>query len=60
MKKHTAIDVVNAFPKEFDLEDLFERLLFIEKVEKGLDQAKNGKTVSHEAVVKEFRKKWQN
>jgi len=59
MKREKAIEAVNELPKEFDLDKLFERLLFIEKVEKGLKRAKQGKTISHKKVMNEFRKKWE-
>ena len=59
MKRKTAIDTVNELPKEFNLEDLFERLLFVEKVEEGLKEAEKGQIVAHEKVVKYFRKKWK-
>lgn len=58
MKREKVIEAVNELPKEFDLDKLFERLLFIEKVEKGLKQAQQGKTVSHKKVMNEFRRKW--
>lgn len=32
MKRETAIHTINELPKEFQLEDLFEKLFFIEKV----------------------------
>ena len=57
MKRDKAIDTVKEFPKEFELEDLFERLVFVEKVEQGLAQLKKGKTVAHNKV-KEMVKKW--
>ena len=44
-------------PKEFDLEDLMEKLVFVEKVEKGLKQLDEGKTVPHKKV-KEITKQW--
>ena len=59
MKKIKLIETINEFPKEVDLNDLFERLIFIDKVEKGMEQIANGETVSHEKVVASFRKKWQ-
>ena len=58
MKKQTALNTINEFPKEFNLEELLERLVFIEKVEHGIAQAKNGKTTEHNKVVESFRKKW--
>ena len=57
MKREKVMDAVKEFPKEFELEDLIERLVFVEKVEKGLAQLKKGKVVSHEKV-KEIVKKW--
>lgn len=57
MKKTDVIDAINEMPKEFDLESLIERLVFMEKVEEGLKQAEDGKTVTHEKV-KEIVSKW--
>ena len=57
MKREKAMDAVKEFPKEFELEDLIERLVFVEKIEEGLDQLKKSKTISHEKV-KEIAKKW--
>ena len=57
MKRDKAIETVKEFPQEFELEELMERLVFIEKIEKGLEQAEQGKVTSHEKV-KELRRKW--
>jgi len=46
-------------PKEFELEALIEKLVFVEKVEQGLEQVKKGKVVTH-AKVKDITKKWQS
>jgi len=57
MKRDKAMETVKEFPQAFELEDLIERLVFVEKVEKGLQQVQEGKTISHEQV-KEMTKKW--
>lgn len=57
MKKEKVIETVNGFPQEFDLEELIEKLILVEKIEKGLKQVDEGKTVPHEQV-KEIVKKW--
>lgn len=57
MKRAKVLDTVKELPEEFDLEDLLERLVFIEKVEQGLGQIKKKETVSH-SKVKEMVKKW--
>lgn len=57
MKRDKVIETVKELPLEFDLEELIERLVFVEKIEKGLKQLDEGKTVPHEKV-KEITKKW--
>jgi len=57
MRRTKVIDTVKEFPAEFELDALLERLVFIDKVEKGLKEVKKGKTVSH-GKVKEIVKKW--
>ena len=57
MKRDKAIETVKELPNEFDLEELIEKLVFVEKVEKGLKQLDEGKAIAHESV-KEITKKW--
>lgn len=57
MKRDTAINTINNFPKKFELEDLSEKLIFKEKIEKGLEQFEKGKAIPHEKV-KEIVRKW--
>jgi hypothetical protein len=57
MRRGKAIETMKEFPQEFELEELIERLVFVEKVEKGLQQIDQGKTVSQEQL-KEKSKKW--
>lgn len=52
MKKSTIINTLSEFPKEFDLDNLLERLIVIEKINEGMEEAKAGKTISHEKVKK--------
>jgi predicted transcriptional regulator len=56
MKRDKVIETVNDLPQEFELDELIERLIFAEKVEKGLKQADEGKVVPHEDVKKQFVK----
>jgi predicted transcriptional regulator len=52
MKKSTVIQTLNELPQKFDLDDLLERLIVIEKIDEALEDAKSGKTVSHDKVKK--------
>ena len=58
MTKEKVIDSIKELPEQFDLDVLLEKLLFIEKVEKGLEQARNGEVVSHDEV-KKMVDKWR-
>lgn len=57
MKREKVIDSIKELPKEFELDALLEKLIFIEKIDQGLAQLKKGKTMPHEKV-KELAKKW--
>jgi predicted transcriptional regulator len=57
MNRDKVMDTVKELPQEFELEDLLEKLVFAQKVEDGLKQLNEGKTVPHEKV-KEMVKKW--
>lgn len=57
MKKENVIEAMKELPQEFELEKLLEKLIFIEKVEKGLMQIELGVTIPHDKV-KEIVKQW--
>jgi predicted transcriptional regulator len=57
MNKEKLIAIINDMPQDFELEVLMDRLIFIEKVEKGLEQLESGNTLTHEQV-KERVKQW--
>lgn len=58
MTKDKVIETIKGLPEQFDLDVLMERLIFVEKVEKGLEQLKNGEFVKHDEV-KEMINKWK-
>lgn len=57
MKKEKLIETLNELPAEFDLDDLIEKLIFKDKVEKGLKQFEEGKFKPHDQV-KVIIKEW--
>jgi predicted transcriptional regulator len=57
MNKEKLIATINEMPQDLDLEVLMERLVFIERVEKGLEQLNSGNTITHEQV-KQRIKEW--
>ena len=53
--KEKVLASIEGMPNEFDLEELFERLIFIQKVEEGLEDARAGRVISAEELLKEVR-----
>jgi len=52
MTKEIVVTAIKDMPQEFDLDDLFERLIFIEKVEEGLKDIEEGRTIPLDEVKK--------
>jgi len=42
------------FPEEFSIDELVERLILIEKINKGIEQSKNNQIISDEQLDKEI------
>ncbi|MCR5889604.1 hypothetical protein LRS06_17860 [Hymenobacter sp. J193] len=57
MTKELLQATLDQLPDTFELEELIERLLLIEKIEKGREQSRRGQTVSHEEA-KQLVKTW--
>lgn len=59
MKKSTLIESLDKLPDEFSIDEIVERLIVIEKIEKGRQQAKDGKVNSEEQAQVKLSK-WLN
>lgn len=55
--KEKMIQVVRNLPNDASIEDAMERLLFLAKIEKGLNQADSDRTIPHRRI-KEKMSKW--
>lgn len=55
--KQKIISAINELPDKIKVEDAIEKLYLLYKIEKGLKQAEEGKTVPHN-VVREKLGKW--
>ena len=54
--KEKAIRAIRRLPANASIEDAMERLMFLAKIEKGIEQADAGQTVSHEKLKQKMRK----
>ncbi|WP_372947738.1 hypothetical protein [Mariniphaga sp.] len=59
MTKDTVRQSIDNFPDSFTIDELIEQLLFVEKVEEGIIQSNEGKTISNDDV-KSMIEKWSS
>lgn len=57
MTKAQILETVHQLPDNFELEDLFERLLLIQRIEEGVRQSDNGETLT-EAEARSYLGRW--
>ncbi len=57
MRKSTAIESISKLPDEVSIDEIIERLIIVEKIEKGRQQIKDGK-VNTEDQSKAKLNKW--
>lgn len=55
--KQKVLESIDRLPEDVSMEEIVERIQFIQKIEIGLEQAENGELISHEEVLEEI-KKW--
>ena len=55
ISKKTLQAQLDKFPEEFSIDELVERLVLLEKIEKGNEQSEKGETVTEEDLEKSIR-----
>jgi hypothetical protein len=58
MPKEKMLKALDDLPDNASIEDAMERLLFLAKVERGLQEADSGQTLSHVIVKSKARRKY--
>lgn len=54
--KDQVIKTIHALPENSSAEEMIEKIIFIDKVEKGLEQAVNGNTIKDDELDTEIEK----
>ena len=57
MRKTNVIDSISMLPDEFSIEEIIERLIIIEKIDKGRQQVSEGK-INNEEQTEQKLDKW--
>ncbi len=55
--KEKLIKHINKFPSELSIDELIDRLVFIEKLERRIEQSKNNETITDQELENEM-KEW--
>lgn len=50
MKKKSVVKLLDKFPDEFNLDELFASLIVIEKIDEGLKELQKGEIIPHDKV----------
>jgi len=58
MTKEIVTAALKGMPREFELDEFIERLIVIEKIEEGLKDIEEGRTISH-SEIKEIIEEWK-
>jgi hypothetical protein len=59
LQKETVLKTVELLNNEFSIDELFEKISFIEKVEEGIEDSKNNRTITQEELKKEMQGWWK-
>ena len=57
--KTKLIETIDKFPETFSIDELIEKAMLIDKIERGDEQSKKGNTISEEELEREMQK-WFN
>ena len=60
MRKTQILETLEGLPEEFTIDELVDKLIIIERINKGLRDIEEGKSMSHEEAKKKVMGKWQN
>jgi predicted transcriptional regulator len=60
MRKTQILETLESLPEEFTIDELVDKLIIIERINKGLRDIEEGKSMSHEEAKKKVMGKWQN
>ena len=52
--KEKLIETIKSLPDKFSIEEVLERIIFLEKVEEGLQDSKSDRVIPHHEVVNKF------
>ena len=54
--KQKVLELVEQLPSDASIDDVMERLYFLAKVERGLEQLAIGQTIPHDEVKRRYQK----
>lgn len=56
LDKQRIIQTIKELPQSFTIDELMDHLVFVQKVESGMEQSKNGQTISNDEAKNKLGK----
>jgi len=57
INKENLLKYIGELPDQFSIDELMDKILFLHKIELGLEQSKNDQVIPHEEIKDKY-KKW--
>ena len=56
LTKNKVLNTITCFPEKFTIDELIDKLILLEKIEKGIEQSENREIISDDELNKEMDK----
>ncbi|MEP6794241.1 MAG: hypothetical protein ABJB16_07945 [Saprospiraceae bacterium] len=56
LTKRQLKETLEQFPEEFTLDELIDKIIFLDKIERGNQQSERGETITEDELEKEMQK----
>jgi len=60
LTKTSVINTITRLPDSFSIDELVDKMIFLEKIEKGIQDADNGRVISETELEKQMEEWWKN
>ena len=58
ISKSLLLETLETLPEEVEVDDVIERIILLSKIESGMKSLREGRSIPHEEVVRQFKEKW--
>ena len=59
ISKNSLLETLETLPEEVEVDEVIKRVIFLSEIEPGMKSLREGRSIPHEEVVRQFKEKWQ-